>query len=108
MPVRSTRRRYLWIHVETEVPLEAETLDASIESKIHFLYGVNGAVEINHRLIEFITEGSDAIIRCNHTGLNQMRTALAHISEINGEPTRIDVMLVSGTIKTLKKKMSLR
>ena len=107
MPVRSTRRRYLWIHVETEASLNAETLDASIESKIHFLYGVNGAVDINYRLIELI-DGNDAVIRCNHTRLNQMRTALAHISEIQGKPARIDVKLVSGTIKALKKKISLR
>lgn len=107
MPVRSMRRRYLWIHVDTEVSLDIETLDTSIESKIHFLYGVNGAVEINYRLIELL-DGNDALIRCNHTRLTQIRTALAHISEIQGKQARIDVKLISGTIKSLKKKISLR
>ena len=93
--------------MDTEGSLDIETLDTSIESKINFLYGVNGAVEINYRLIEFL-DSNDSIIRCNHTRLTQMRTALAHISEIQGKPARIDVKLVSGTIKALKKKISLR
>jgi RNase P/RNase MRP subunit POP5 len=106
MPVRSVRRRYLWIHVETEADPDQDTLDNTFNAKIHYLYGVKGALDMNYRIIEFFPEHNDAIIRCNHTQLNEMRTTLAHVSEIEGKPARIDVKLVSGTIKTLKKKMT--
>ncbi len=103
MPVRSTRRRYLWIHLETDATLDADSLSNVIDAKIHYLYGVKGAVEMNLRLIEYIPDGKSAIIRCNHNRLNEMRAVLAHISDIHGEPARIDVLRVSGTIKSLKK-----
>jgi RNase P/RNase MRP subunit POP5 len=103
MPVRSVRRRYLWIHIETEAVIDAESLNKEIDAKIHYLYGVKGAVEMNYRLIDFFQDGSYAILRCNHNRLNEMRAALAHISAISEKPTRIDVLRVSGTIKALRK-----
>lgn len=104
MPVRSIRRRYLWVHIESEIQHTEEYVHKAIEDKIHFLYGVKGAAEMNYRLIEFYHDEQNLIIRCNHNRLNEMRAVLAHISEINETPIRIDVKLVSGTIKTLKKK----
>ncbi|MCW4012416.1 MAG: Rpp14/Pop5 family protein [Candidatus Bathyarchaeota archaeon] len=103
MPVRSVRRRYLWAHLESETHHKEETVHKAIEAKIHFLYGVKGASEMNYRLIEFYPEEQNIILRCNHNRLNEMRAVLAHISEIDDVPVRIDVKLVSGTIKSLKK-----
>jgi RNase P/RNase MRP subunit POP5 len=104
MPVRSVRRRYLWIHLKSKTVYKEESVHKTIEDKIHFLYGVKGATEMNYRLIEFYPDEQNLIIRCNHNRLNEMRAVLAHISEINEAPVRIDVKLVSGTIKALKKK----
>ena len=105
MPVRSERRRYLWIHFETELNLDSRLVNEIIENKIHFLYGLKGSIEINYKLIDLIPENKDAIIRCNHNKLNSMRTVLAHITKIKEENCRIDVNKVSGTIKTLRKKI---
>jgi RNase P/RNase MRP subunit POP5 len=102
MPVRSVRRRYLNLHIESD-NIKEESLNKLIESKIHFLYGVKGAVEINYKLIEFDPEENTAIIRCNHNRLNEMRVVLASITEAEKKPCRIHVTLVSGTIKSLKK-----
>ncbi len=105
MPVRIVRRRYLWVHIESETRFSEESAKKVVNDKIHFLYGVKGAAEMNHRLIEYYPEEQNMIIRCNHNRLNEMRTVLAHISEINDKPVRLDVQRVSGTIKTLKKNM---
>ena len=83
--------------------LDADSLNNVIREKIHYLYGVKGAVEMNLRLIEFNPDEKNAIIRCNHNRLNEMRTVLAHILDIHGEPARIDILCISGTIKSLKK-----
>jgi RNase P/RNase MRP subunit POP5 len=106
MPVRSVRRRYLWVHLETNTELNEAQINKLIEAKIHFLYGVNGFVEMNFKQIEFLPEKNDAIIRCNHNRLNEMRAMLASITAAGGNPCRVDVKLVSGTIKALRKHMS--
>ena len=105
MPVRSVRRRYLWINLETTMNLDSKLLNEIIDEKIHFLYGIKGAIEINYKLIDFIPENQNAIIRCNHNKLNEMRTTLAHITKIKGENFRASVKKVSGTIKTLRHKV---
>jgi RNase P/RNase MRP subunit POP5 len=105
MPVRSVRRRYIWIHIETTLDLDSKLINEVIENKIHFLYGLKGAIEINYKLIDFIPKNNDAIIRCNHNKLNYMRTALAHITKLKTKNCRVDVKKVSGTIKTLRHKI---
>ena len=108
MPVRSTRRRYLWLNINTSALLTSDNLNDLLERKIIFLYGVIGDVKIGYRLIEFNPEEKNAIIRCNHDKLNDMRATIAQISKFDGNPIRIDVILVSGTIKSLRNKMKIR
>jgi len=103
MPVRSIRRRYLWVHIETSVELDSNKLNKVIDAKIQYLFGVKGAVDMNYRLIEFFPEGNNVIVRCNHVMLTELRAALAHITDISGAPARFDVLRVSGTIKSLKR-----
>ena len=103
MPVRSVRRRYLWVHIKTSAELDSSSINKVIDAKIQYLYGVKGAVEMNYRLIEYFPEDNNAIVRCNHIKLNELRTALAHIKDISGIPARFDVLRASGTIKSLKK-----
>ena len=83
--------------------LDHSMLNRVIDAKIQYLYGVKGAVDMNYRLIEFFTDGCNAIVRCNHVMLSELRAALAHITDIAGEPARFDVLRVSGTIKSLKR-----
>ena len=105
MPVRSERRRYIWIHLETKKILDSKLLNEIIEDKIHFLYGLKGAIDINYKLIDFFSEDKDAILRCNHKKLNDMRTVLAHITKLKEDDCRVDVKKVSGTIKALRQKV---
>ena len=83
--------------------LDHSMLNRVIDAKIHYLYGVKGAVDMNYRLIEYFPDGYNAIVRCNHVMLSEIRAALAHITDIAGEPARFDVLRVSGTIKSLKR-----
>jgi len=68
------------------------------------LYGVKGLTLGNPKLIAFDEEGNRAIIRCNHDWLPKMRCVLASISRVGDQPIRVDVKLVSGTLKALKTK----
>ena len=95
MPVRNVRRRYLALQVHSEADLTEADLSHAISDKIHLLYGVKGAAETNYRMI-----------RCNHDKLIETRAALAHITAINGAPVSVQVITVSGTIKSLRKRLT--
>jgi RNase P/RNase MRP subunit POP5 len=103
MPVRGVRRRYLAIKIYSENEVCEKDFFDAIEQKINFLYGVVGASRINYRPIQF--EDGLAIIRCNHLCLLQMRTVIGHIQEIDTNPVILQVIRISGTIRTLKKKL---
>ncbi|MBN2336217.1 Rpp14/Pop5 family protein [Candidatus Bathyarchaeota archaeon] len=104
MPVRNVRRRYLDICVRCDSDIAEHDLFEAILKEIRFLYGVKGDSEANFRMIEYSPEESHGIIRCSHNRLTEMRAAVAHVTEINGLPASIQVVAVSGTIKSLKKK----
>ncbi len=105
MPVRDVRRRYIYAQVESEANITEHIFISTLFDKVHFLYGVTGATAMNIRVIEWDDEKQSAIVRVNHNRLNEMRAVLAHMSEIGGAQVRVDVVRVSGTIKTLKSKI---
>jgi RNase P/RNase MRP subunit POP5 len=106
MPVRNVRRRYLALQVHSEADISKADLSRAVSDKIHFLYGVKGATETDYRMIEYDQQLRRAIIRCNHDRLNETRAALAHITAIKDAPVAIQVVTVSGTIKTLRKRLT--
>ena len=76
----------------------ADTVQRSVLS----IYGLRGLSDIEPTLIEFDEETNTGIIRCNHSHLRQMRTALAFITDIGDDSAAIHVGKVSGTIKSLR------
>lgn len=105
MPVRDVRRRYIYAELESEANISESLFISAIFDKVHFLYGVTGTTAMNIRVIEWDDEKQAAIVRVNHNRLNEMRAALAHMSEVGGSEVRVDIRRVSGTIKTLKSKI---
>ena len=106
MPVRDVRRRYLYVKVSSDEAIGEEQFLKALSDKVHFLYGVTGASQMNIRLIEWGCSSQTAIVRVNHDMLTETRAAISHIQEISGASVRLDVVRVSGTIKTLKSKIS--
>lgn len=103
MPVRGIRRRYIAFLTHSDEDIEGSSLFDSIERKIHFLYGVTGSSRINYKPIDY--SDNIAIIRCNHISVPLMRTVIAHIQEIDEKPVMLQVLRVSGTIRTLRRKL---
>jgi RNase P/RNase MRP subunit POP5 len=57
------------------------------------------------KIIYFNPELKEAIIRCCHNTINEVRASLALITKINENTTAIHVIRVSGTSKSLNKLM---
>jgi len=101
MPVRQNRRRYLLVEV-FRGEITGLDLDQVLKEKMIQLYGAKGLSEANLKLIEFDPESNTAIIRCNHRSLRSVRATLALITSLNSQPLTLNVIKLSGTIKSLK------
>jgi len=77
----------------------------AVWSAVLQLYGEYGASQVNLIPIEVDPERNYAILRCSHKALEMVRASLASITEINAKPVAIHVVGVSGTLKSLRKKL---
>ncbi len=69
------------------------------------LYGEYGASQTHLGLIDYNGKEKIVILRTVQTTMDLVRAALASITEIGGKPVAIHVLTVSGTIKTLRRKI---
>jgi len=102
VPVRNTRRRYLLfkIHVQN-YPLKRDIIKNIIGKTVN-LYGVKGFSIINPKLIQYNSKTKKGILRCRLEGLNMMRSTISLITKIEESQCAIEVLRVSGTIKSLQ------
>ena len=89
--------------------LELKEFIKALNSRILYLYGVVGASEIDARLLKnyyFSNEGKGVkgIVRCNAKYVEKLRYALITIDNIEGKKVSVDVVGVSGTIKSATSK----
>lgn len=99
------RRRYLALKVEGEKPSSERDLVRAIWNSILQLFGEYGASQTNLYLVEFNPEDGYAILRCSHKTVDMVRAAIATITRVNEKPVAIHVVRVSGTLKSLRKKL---
>jgi ribonuclease P/MRP protein subunit POP5 len=76
----------------------------AVEASVQRLFGEYGASQANLKLIKFIPQKSQLVVRCSHKVLEHVRAAIASIIEINEKTAAIHVVGVSGTLKALYKK----
>ncbi len=102
------RYRYLFLEFETEkFPGRSEFMGV-VWGSILQLFGEYGASKTALSLIEFNSEKGYAILKCSHKALDMVRASLASITEIGGRKAEIHVIRVSGTIKSLKRKLEIQ
>lgn len=87
-----------------EQPISRKDVTNAIWSAILRLFGEHGASQVNLALIEYNRQANYAIVRCSHKALEMVKASAASITEINGKPSVIHVVNVSGTLKALRKK----
>jgi len=101
---KRVRRRYLALRVVSEQLVNEKDVMDAVWNAVLKLFGEYGASQANLRLMEADPQRNFAVIRCSHTALEMVRASIASITEINGKPTVIHVIEVSGTLRALRKK----
>lgn len=100
--MKRIKRRYLAVQVDIGGTLsQREFLDA-VWSAVMRLYGEYGASQTGLVLLDFDEDSKTAVIRVSLTTLQQVRAALASITQIMGKEAAVHVSAVSGTIKSLR------
>ncbi|MCW4019892.1 MAG: Rpp14/Pop5 family protein, partial [Candidatus Bathyarchaeota archaeon] len=69
------------------------------------LFGEYGASQTDLALVEYVSEKRQAILRCSHKALDLVKASLAAITEIKNGKATVHIILVSGTLKALRRKI---
>ncbi|MEM1586069.1 MAG: Rpp14/Pop5 family protein [Candidatus Bathyarchaeia archaeon] len=99
------RHRYILVKIDAKkVPCKRD-FESSLWHNIIRLFGEYGASQTDLSLIKYDQEMGHAVIRCSHMALPKVRAAIAAITKISDEEVTAHTLLVSGTLKALKRKM---
>jgi ribonuclease P/MRP protein subunit POP5 len=105
--LKTVRRRYLAIKIDTAHEIEEREFKNAIWNMIARLFGEYGASKTGFVLISYDAAKNYAVLRCASTMLEAFRASLVLLTEINGKPATIHVLGVSGTLKSLQRKFPL-
>jgi len=101
------RRRYLALELDAEQTLHERDVADAIWGAVLQLFGEYGASRASLSLIEHNPQRGYAIVRCSLEALEMVRASIASITEIDGKPAALHVLMVSGTLKALRRKVPL-
>ncbi len=102
--MKRIRRRYLTVNIDFHGALTDKDLLDSIWKAIKQLFGEFGASQTGLALIDFDGEEKTAIVRVSLGALQQVRVAIASITQIAGKDAAVHVSVISGTLKSLRSK----
>jgi len=105
-PTMRERRRYLVFQVVSKEKMPFSDISNGIWHSVLNFLGELGTAESEVWVIKnsWDEEKQLGIIRCEHTAVEKIRTALALVQRIGDQPVIVRVLGVSGTIKSAKKK----
>ena len=98
------RRRYILVKIESDEEVDRRSFLNAVWSSVLRLFGEYGASQTELALIEYRWKERSAILRCSHRALEMVKSAIAAITRINGKEATIHILLVSGTLKSLRRK----
>jgi ribonuclease P/MRP protein subunit POP5 len=101
------RKRYLVFKIKSEQSVNKRDVTDAVWNAVLKLFGEYGASQINLALIEYDPEKSCGVMRCSRRTVEMVRASIASVTEINEKSVAIHVLGVSGTLKALRRKVSL-
>ena len=103
--LEKVRHRYLALKVDSEEIFGSREFMDAVWNAVLKLYGEYGMSRSGLMLINYDAEKGLAVIRTMHTTVEMVRAALASITKIQDKPVAIHVLTISGTIRTLHKRI---
>lgn len=104
MPQR-IRRRYIAVKIDGNHPFNGKTLQDAVWNNMLRLFGEYGASQAELFLVEYDPERQQAIFCCSHKSLDLVKASIVATTKIGEEKTAIHILRVSGTLKSLRRKI---
>ncbi|MFH1327511.1 MAG: Rpp14/Pop5 family protein [Candidatus Bathyarchaeota archaeon] len=100
--VKFFKRRYLLFQLNSQSRKPSkDDVHRNLQDIMLHLFGAYGLSQMRMYLVSYDEEKGLGILSCSNTFLDRVRIALIFLSSLDGEPTFIQVMKTSGTIKSL-------
>lgn len=96
--MKDERFRYLAVRIHSQQEIGEEEFARELWSSAYSLFGDLGVSRINLKLVRY--SYPFAVVRCSHTSVEMLRSSLACMKEVNGKELCVQVLGISGTIKT--------
>ena len=100
------RRRYIAVEISSDRMFDGRDVREAVLDSVLRLFGEYGASRSEIALIEYAQESKQAIFRCSHEALDLVKASIVAMTEIGGEKATVRIMLISGTLKSLRRKIS--
>lgn len=100
------RRRYILVKINSDETPNEKDFQSALLSSIIRLFGEYGASQIDVFLVKYDQRMKYAIVRCSHRALPMVQAAMAAITKIGEYEASVHTLLVSGTLKALKRKIT--
>ncbi len=102
---RRMRRRYIAVRIDSDRTFEERDIYDAVWTSILRLFGEYGASQTELLLVDYNQETKQAILRCSHKALDLVRASIVAVTEIDSEKATMHIMSVSGTLRSLRRKM---
>jgi ribonuclease P/MRP protein subunit POP5 len=103
--LKRAKRRYLALQINSDGTVSKKQLMHAVWEAVVKLYGEYGASLTSMTLIDYDEEQKTAVIRTSLATVNMVRASLASMTSLAGVKAAVHVLAVSGTTKTLRKKL---
>lgn len=91
--------------MEVAEPIDSKEFMNTVWQAVTKLYGEYGASRAGLVLIDYRMEERFAVIRVSLSALEMVRASLASITKVGNKAVAIHVLMVSGTLKALYRKV---
>ena len=100
------RRRYIAVRIDSDRTSEERDIYDAVWTSILRLFGEYGASQTELTLVDYDQETKQAILRCSHKALSLVEASIVAVTEMDNEKATIHIVLVSGTLRSLRRKIS--
>lgn len=106
-PTLRGKKRYIAFRLECENPLREKEVFEAVWKTFFELFGSVGTARQKLWPIMFSEKQGIAVIRCSLECLHEAKAGILFIKEVHGKPASPRILLVSGSMKRIKKRLGL-
>jgi len=100
--------RYLLVRVVSDRSVSEEELRSALEEVGKSFFGSIGLLQLSPKILGYDQIRGEAILKCRVKSLDKVRSAVALLTQVSGQPAAAFVVCSSGTIKALTRKTGRR